>query len=116
MVSAAKIRASLRSQISPRCTSARIRALLKKRGYRLKFKALTAGKALIRWYYLPKGAQLAKAKKKRDPARITPCAACANASFNSSSAWPPPSASTTRPADPAAPSSTTAPNRAESTI
>ena len=39
--------------------------LLKKRGHRLRFTALTAGTALVRWYYLPKGARLAKARKTR---------------------------------------------------
>ena len=65
VISAARIRASLLSQIIPRGANARIRVLLKKRGHRLRFTALTAGTALVRWYYLPKGARLAKARKTR---------------------------------------------------
>ena len=53
---AAQIGALLRSQIAPRGKAARIRALLK-RGYRLRFRALTAGTADVRWYRERKGAK-----------------------------------------------------------
>jgi hypothetical protein len=46
---AAQIRALLRKQIVPRGTAARIRALLKRHGYRLRLRALTAGTAAVRW-------------------------------------------------------------------
>jgi hypothetical protein len=50
---AARIRALLRAQITPRGQAARIGALLKC-GYRLPFRALTAGTAKVRWYLLRK--------------------------------------------------------------
>jgi hypothetical protein len=51
---AAQIRALLRSEITPDGREGRIRALLK-HGYRLHFRALTAGAAKVRWYRLRKG-------------------------------------------------------------
>jgi hypothetical protein len=51
---AARIRALLRTQITPHGKAARIRALLK-RGYRLRFRALTAGTARVEWYRPRKG-------------------------------------------------------------
>jgi hypothetical protein len=51
---AAKIRALLRTEITPRGKAARIGALLKC-GYRLPFRALTAGTAKVRWYQRRKG-------------------------------------------------------------
>jgi hypothetical protein len=51
---AAQIRALLRAQITPHGKAARIGALLK-RGYRLRFRALTAGTAKVGWYRLRKG-------------------------------------------------------------
>jgi hypothetical protein len=51
---AARIRALLRTQITPRGKAARIGALLKC-GYRLPFRALTAGTAKVRWYRVRKG-------------------------------------------------------------
>jgi hypothetical protein len=53
-ISRAQIRALLRSEMTPHGKAARIRALLK-HGYRLRFDALTAGTAKIRWYRLRKG-------------------------------------------------------------
>ena len=50
---AGQIRALLRTQITPRGKAGRIRALLK-RGYRLRFRALTAGTAKVGWYRLRK--------------------------------------------------------------
>jgi hypothetical protein len=54
-VTAAQIRALLRTEITPDGKAARIRRLLKKRGYRLRFRALTAGTAKVRWYRPRKG-------------------------------------------------------------
>jgi hypothetical protein len=51
-VTAAQIRALLRTDITPHGKAARIRRLLKKRGYRLHFRALVAGTANVRWYRL----------------------------------------------------------------
>jgi hypothetical protein len=50
---AAQIRALLRTQITPRGRASRIGALLK-RGYRLRFRALTAGTAKVAWLLVPK--------------------------------------------------------------
>ncbi|HEY7629385.1 MAG TPA: hypothetical protein VH817_01725 [Thermoleophilaceae bacterium] len=50
----AQIRALLRKQITPRGKAGRI-AALRKRSYRLPFRALTAGTAKVEWYRLRKG-------------------------------------------------------------
>jgi alpha-tubulin suppressor-like RCC1 family protein len=55
---AARIRASLLSQLAPKGTAARIAALLKAEGYSRAFKALASGGLTIDWYFLPKGARL----------------------------------------------------------
>ena len=49
-------------QITPRGQAAKIAALLKSHEYVLSFKALSAGRVVIDWYYLPTGAHLASAK------------------------------------------------------
>ena len=54
-VTAAQIRALLRTELTPHGKAAKIPRLLKKRGYRLHFRALTAGTAKVRWYRLRKG-------------------------------------------------------------
>ena len=54
-VTAAQIRALLLTEITPDGKAARIRRLLRKSGYRLQFRALTAGTAKVRWYRLRKG-------------------------------------------------------------
>jgi hypothetical protein len=51
---AAQIRALLRAQIAPQGRAARIGALLA-RGYALRFRALTAGTAVVEWYRPQKG-------------------------------------------------------------
>jgi hypothetical protein len=51
---AAQIQALLRTEITPRGKAARIGALLEC-GYRLPFRALTAGTAKVEWYRLRKG-------------------------------------------------------------
>ena len=53
-LSAAKIRALLRTQITPRGRAARIGALLE-HGYRLPFRSLTGGTAKVEWYRVRKG-------------------------------------------------------------
>jgi hypothetical protein len=65
--SAAQIKASLLRQLAPHGNAAKIAVLLKQHGYVLTFTALTAGKLVIDWYYLPAGAHLTRAKPKPKP-------------------------------------------------
>ena len=61
------------AQLKPTGKSARIGALLKAGLFKQRFKAPEAGTAVIRWYYLPRGAKLADAKlakKKAAPAPV----------------------------------------------
>lgn len=53
------------SQLDPTGRGARIPALLEHDGYTLKLKVPRAGRATIDWYYLPRGAKLASAKRKK---------------------------------------------------
>ncbi len=62
--SSAHIKASLAGEITPHGNSAGITALMKNGGYVLSFRALSAGKVVIDWYYLPSGAHLASGKPK----------------------------------------------------
>ena len=62
--SAAQTKAILLRQITPRGRAAKITALFKSHEYVLLFKALSAGRVVIDWYYLPTGAHLASAKPK----------------------------------------------------
>jgi YVTN family beta-propeller protein len=62
--SAAQLKASLLGEITPHGKAAKIAALLKAHGYVLSFTALSAGKVVIDWYYLPNGAHVASAKAK----------------------------------------------------
>jgi alpha-tubulin suppressor-like RCC1 family protein len=64
---AAQIKAVLLSQLTPKGKAAKIAALLKKRSYTLSFRALSAGRALIDWYFLPKGAHVSKKRPKPKP-------------------------------------------------
>jgi alpha-tubulin suppressor-like RCC1 family protein len=59
---AARIKASLLAQLTPRGKGAKIARLSKKKGYTMSFTALTAGTVVINWYLLPRGAHLSKAK------------------------------------------------------
>jgi hypothetical protein len=61
---AVQIRSLLLSEIGPSGKAAGIAALLKAGGYRLSFRALTAGSAQVGWYYVPPGAHLAAGKPK----------------------------------------------------
>jgi 6-phosphogluconolactonase len=64
---AAQIRSSLLRQITPGGKAAKISALLKRHGYAFSFTALTAGKLVIDWYFLPTGARLASSKHTHPP-------------------------------------------------
>ena len=58
----AQIKAALARLLTPHGKTAKIAALLTKGSYLLSFKALTAGRAVIAWYFVPKGAHVARAK------------------------------------------------------
>jgi hypothetical protein len=60
----AQIEALLRREITPRGKTAKIAVLLKRKGCKLSFRALTEGNALVSWYLVPSGAHLAGAKAK----------------------------------------------------
>jgi hypothetical protein len=60
--STARIKANLRGQITPHGSAAGIAELLKKHGYGLSFTALSGGKVVIDWYYVPHGGHIASAK------------------------------------------------------
>jgi hypothetical protein len=62
-VTRAQIKADLRRALVPRGRAARILALLKHRRYTFMFRAPTAGKVVIEWLALPRGARAAKATK-----------------------------------------------------
>jgi hypothetical protein len=76
--SAAQIKASLLRQLAPQGKAAKIAALLKQHGYVVSFTALSAGKLVIGWYYLPAGAHLTLAKPKPKPVLV----ATVNATFS----------------------------------
>jgi hypothetical protein len=61
--SASQILAALSSVLSPHGKNATIIALLKHGGFTFKFRAPGTGRMVINWYFLPKGARLAKARK-----------------------------------------------------
>ena len=65
-----QIKASLLREITPHGKTARIAALLKKQSYDLSFKAILAGRVVIDWYYLPRGAHLASGKRKPNPVLV----------------------------------------------
>jgi hypothetical protein len=54
-------------QLLPGGKAARIGALLKSGLFKQRFKALEAGTEVVKWYYLPPGAKLAKASKRPQP-------------------------------------------------
>lgn len=60
---AAQLRASLLSQLTPKGKAAKIAALRKSKSYSYSFKSLSAGKLTINWYFLPRGAHLARKAK-----------------------------------------------------
>ena len=59
-----QIKATLLSQLAPSGKTANIATVLKKGGYTFSFKAPSAGRVVIDWYYVPKGAKISKAKPK----------------------------------------------------
>jgi alpha-tubulin suppressor-like RCC1 family protein len=59
---AARIKASLLAQLTPKGKGAKIGRLSRKKGYTMSFSALSAGRFVINWYFVPKGAHLSKAK------------------------------------------------------
>ena len=61
--SAAQINAAIAGVLLPKGENAKIAALLKNGGYTFTFKAPSGGKLTISWYYLPKGAHIAKNTK-----------------------------------------------------
>ena len=60
--SAAQSRALLLRLLPPAGKNAKIGALLKRGGYFISFDALSAGRLVVSWYEVPKGAHLANAK------------------------------------------------------
>jgi hypothetical protein len=63
--STGQIKAALRGVLTPKGKLARISALLRHGGYTFKFNAPSAGKLVIQWYQVPKGAHLARKRKPR---------------------------------------------------
>jgi alpha-tubulin suppressor-like RCC1 family protein len=59
----AQIAASLRLQLTPTGSAARLSRLAKQRSYSHLFNALTAGKLIVNWYFLPKGAHISRKVK-----------------------------------------------------
>ena len=59
----AQVKAALRSVLKPRGKAAKIGRLLKHGGYSFSFTAPSAGRLVIRWYLVRKGAHVATAKK-----------------------------------------------------
>lgn len=58
----AQIRASLRSQLTPSGSGARIRAILRNHGLSVPLTGLTAGKATVRWYWVAPGVRQARSR------------------------------------------------------
>ena len=67
--SAAAIKASLRRQITPGAMTAALTTLVRKHEALLPFTALTAGRLVISWYYVPSGARLASTSHGPRPSR-----------------------------------------------
>lgn len=59
-VTRGQIKASLAHQITPHGAAAALASVLKQRGYGLRFSALSAGRLVVDWYYVPKGGHPAK--------------------------------------------------------
>jgi hypothetical protein len=59
---AKQIRTSLSEQLTPHGKTGRIRSLLEDRGYSVSFNALSAGRLVIDWYYVPRRTQVRKPK------------------------------------------------------
>ncbi len=63
-IGAAQLRLAISKEITPSGAAAKIAALVKKRGFSLRFNALEAGKAVVQWFEVPRGATIAKAGRK----------------------------------------------------
>ena len=63
-LSAAALKASLLRQLAPSGPGSKIGALLQAGGYTSTFTALAAGRVQIKWYHVPAGAHLARARRK----------------------------------------------------
>lgn len=59
----AQLKASLLSQLTPSGKAAKLASLAKKKSYSLAFRALSAGRLAISWYFLPKGAHISRKAK-----------------------------------------------------
>jgi hypothetical protein len=59
---AGQIKALLLKQLALSGRAAKIGAILQRGGYSFSFRALSAGRVVVSWYYLPKGAHIAKGK------------------------------------------------------
>lgn len=59
----AQLKASLLSQLTPKGKAAKLASLAMRNSYSFSFTALSAGKLTIAWYFLPKGAHLARKAK-----------------------------------------------------
>jgi hypothetical protein len=57
-----QVKASLSSTLIPTGRAAKIAILLKRGGYAFSFKALMAGRLVISWYLIPKGARITRSK------------------------------------------------------
>jgi hypothetical protein len=60
--SRAAIRGALAAALAPNGAAARLASLLKHRGYTFRFRAPSAGRLVIGWYLVPRGAHLARAR------------------------------------------------------
>jgi hypothetical protein len=81
VASAAAILAKLTSQLTPMTHGAHIASLLKHGYYSFSFTSLSAGKLLVDWYEVPKGAHVSSAKSKPKPVLV----ATVTVSFTSAS-------------------------------
>jgi hypothetical protein len=63
-----QVRSALDQILSPHGRVAKIGMLLKKGGYTFSFKAPSAGKLVLEWYYVPKGAHITKKVKSKPKA------------------------------------------------
>ena len=79
--SAAAILARLASQLTPTTHNAHVASLLKHGYYSFSFTSLSAGKLLVDWYEVPKGAHVSSAKSKPKPVLV----ATVTVSFTSAS-------------------------------
>jgi Regulator of chromosome condensation (RCC1) repeat/Putative Ig domain len=58
-----QLSASLRSQLTPKGSAARLSRLAARKSYSYRFNALSAGKLTVSWYFLPRGAHISRKVK-----------------------------------------------------